>query len=115
MNRSLNRVGLQKPVLQKMALYIDVEVPGASTSAHDADDPFPHDSKGPKRRCETCKESIAGPGAKKRKQNLPHLANQCQRCGKCACRTHTVMVCTQCATDIQFPQAPTAPPSREVS
>lgn len=49
-----------------------------------------------RRRCEDCLKRITGVGNKRKKDNLPKIRRQCQRCGKAICAKHVVQLCLGC-------------------
>ena len=89
---SRSRRGLQKPVLQKIGLFMGTsEVQPNETNLR-------YDMNAEKRRrCDFCIKEIVGADQKKKKDKLAKITTQCQYCGICLCKKHTITACKSCA------------------
>ena len=107
--------GLSTEIRTRMAIYLGPQPDPPLPMAANNDQKFPFESSGTRSYCQTCKRECHGEGYRKKKNDLPRMTTQCQKCGETCCRNHLITLCGDCGGKANFP-APAAanPPRREV-
>ena len=99
-----------------MAIYLGPQTAPPPPAAADNGQKFPFQSTGGRSRCKTCIKECLGDGYKGKKDELPKMTTQCQRCEGTCCKKHLIMLCGTCAEKADFSaQAAAGPPRREVN
>ena len=96
-------VGLQTCVTRKMSITLEQKVQThqdqqnrISSRAAVLQEELHPKKRAKISKCKQCYDETAGPGQRKKLQNMSKNKNQCQICALATCAEHTVQMCMQC-------------------
>ena len=84
--------GLTSNIRSKMILYTGENSQQAQGSRNDTT----YERMSKKGRCRLCMDGIQGDGYKEQKERLTQVKTNCEKCGRKACKQHSMLQCSYC-------------------